>query len=399
MRDRLHRALRSVYSLENILLVFVCMWTCGQVAVAQSGRRERHTVCFGKHIRHKAPANAVRIFLDKDGNYYPDIFIRDNELRHNNSSLGEWYRNNTSAFNSLCTAYKVPVSTFEQQLAGLNDALAKQIAERINTGCHGFDIVDVSIHGFSKKAYGFRIVDRLATGDNRKLEQALQAGTKKKLFFVEIYWDSKFINMFSAAHKGKGYYIFKEGGIPNAMRVGLSLRKVVSAIRIPQLNIITHSLSTVACALLFNADSTDPVRQWETPTPKQLHTRLCMIAPAMGATVFSNYYSRDSTVSAPYKDNYEIAVVYNTNDVVLNKKLQVLWFRIMDIGAEAIAATTLGCNYKNDLALLRQKVAPNEVKLFDLSYRNGRKQKCHYLNHCYIRNKACFADVVDWLNR
>jgi hypothetical protein len=383
------------------LLLTVCLFVfCLQVALPQPyNEQAKFAVRFGKHCKIHAPApNVVRIFMDKDGNYYPDIYIRDRALIKNHNSLSEWYRNNINAFDILCKKYEIPQGTFEQKLDQLNDAIANNLVIEINTKSSGCDIVNVYVHGFSKKAYGCRLIDRHSTGDNKKLEISMSGKTNKKLFFVEVYWDSKFINVFFGAHKSKGYYIYRDYSISNALHVGLSLRKVISNIQTPQLNIITHSSGAiVACEILFNADTVNPYLQTVIPTPIQQHIKTCMIAPSMSAAIFDTYFSRAGNVIKPQNDNYLLSVVYNRNDFVLNKNLPFMFFKIMNHTAEDIIPTTLGCDYKNELQLLQKKVAPNTIRMFDLSYRHKKACRCHYLVNCYIKNKACFSEVVSYL--
>ena len=290
-----------------------------------------YDVTFGKHNK-KLPeeaSNIVRIFLDKDGNYYPEMYINDRDLRKCHNSLAEWYAENVDEFGELCVINNIATGTFEEKLIKLNDALALKIANNINARNENSYLVNVSIHGFSKKAYGVRIMNRLASGDNKKLEAALSQKAKGKLFFVEVYWDAKYIGMLQGSILAKWSYIFRDAAMPNAMNVGLSLRKVISNIANQHINIITHSLGArVACELLFNAEDSNIARQHSIPTPQQAHIKLCMIAPAICTGLFKNYWQRIPEVTKPVNDNYSISVVYNTNDIALNKSMPFLFFHI-----------------------------------------------------------------------
>ncbi|GAA4465069.1 hypothetical protein GCM10023093_16600 [Nemorincola caseinilytica] len=359
-------------------------------------QKDKYAVLFGKHNSRmrKPPSNVVRMFLDKDGNYYPDISISRRSLRKSNSSLRQWYADHTDRFEELCKKYSIGEGSFDKRLELLNAAIAKEIADRINTRSKEYDVVDVSIHGFRKKAYGISLGNRRSVGDNRKLEAAIDRYSTKKHFYTEVYWDSKYLGPLEMIRKDKGYHVFAEQGIPAALRVGLAARRVVSNIKRQRINIITHSLGAVVGAeLLFNADTSEPALQSRLRTPAQPDVRTCLIAPATSPYLFRNYDDRGPR-KAPVPDNYSMAVVYNTNDFVLNKNLQLLFLHIGRNTADSISSTTLGCNCGSAIDTIAQYVSPGRFTAFDMSLKRKSKRKCHYLNHCYIRNKRAFRNVV-----
>jgi hypothetical protein len=139
----------------------------------------------------------------------------------------------------------------------------------------------------------------------------------------------------------------------------------------------------VGCELLFNADNNNAAQR-NIPTPKQPHIKLCMIAPAIETELFKRYAYRGKDTIDKTKDNYQIAVVYNTNDMVLNTGVPV--------------GTTLGCDHDNDLDLLHTLLQPEQLKTFNLSTKKGRPKNGHYLIHVYVKNREAFRFVIDYLN-
>jgi hypothetical protein len=388
--------------MKNTYFLFFLIFVFFPVSVFSKGieKKIKNSSFFGAHDKHfsKHDSNIVRIFLDREGNYYPDIFIKDKDIRRNNSSLSQWYKENLGVFNDQCSKYQIVKGDFDQKLSQLNNALAQEIVDSINSKDTGFDIANVSIHGFCKKAYGFRLINRTSSGDNRKLEESLIKSSKKRLFFIEVYWDSKILNLLKMAYRSKGYKIFRDEGKPNALKVGLSLRKVISNIKIPQLNVITHSLGAlVASEILFNADPANPLDQKQLLTPQQPHLKLCLIAPAIGSETFNNYLFRANKKIDPEQDNYLVSVVYNDNDVVLNKTIPILFFSIGHHNANSISTTALGCDYRNDLDSLHEKIYPCRLRTFNLSLKKGKPRQCHYLTHCYVNNKVPFSVVAAYL--
>jgi hypothetical protein len=335
-----------------------------------------------------APSNTVRIFMDKSGFYYPELFIRDAELENNCSSLQEWYMSNEKKLAQLCDQYNVSnAGTVDEKIAALNDSIAAGYLALINKKAKPFKSIDVLIHGFRKRAYGKK--DKLSSysvDDYKSFEKALQKDSASVLF-VEVYWDSKFITP-ASSYKYKGFELFEQAGLPNADRVGLQLRKVISHVECDHINIITHSLGAkVGCELLFNASKGAYTDERLLMTPAQKDVRICLVEPAISPDVFNDYYSRTGTFDYVPKDNYKLGIVYNENDFVLLKNYNFGMIHILSSPLE-YGNTALGCNYKDCIAGVKQLFAekyPNSVlyEPFDFSsvgsdhrlYRYGVSEK------------------------
>lgn len=342
--------------------------------------------------------DVVRIFMDKKGMYYPELFIGDHEMENNCSSLESWYNSHPGKLDSLCMKYHVPDSLgTDHKIESLNVAIMQHYLDTINSKVKAYDFVNVLIHGFRKKAYGK--IDKYSSysQDEYVIWRKRMSSGEQKCLFVEIYWDGKFITP-SQGFKFKGLSLFENAGIPNAANVGLGLRPLIGDIHHDRINIITHSLGArVAGELLFNASGGTLQKENTIATPAQPYIHVCLIAPAIGYEYFANYYSRCTSGNLSDTDNYNIVVVYNENDFVLQKNYG---FGIN--GPPTIYGnTSLGCNYNSDLqhlnALFTQHFPFSALPLcYNFSIgNNGVNMGCHKLT-CYVNHKQ-FAEVLDFL--
>ncbi len=354
---------------------------------------------FGERDKMLAPAaaNVVRVFMDKSGFYYPEMYIADEEMERNCSSLKDWYSANPEKLKLLCGQYHVDNQlSADEKIGRLNDSVANSYVRAINQKTKEYTTVDVLIHGFRKKAYGnVGGTSSYSINDYGHFEQVLSVPGTKNLY-VEIYWDGKFITP-AQSYKYRGFKLFENSAIPNAGNAGVELRRVVSGIQCDNLNVITHSLGArVGCELLFNASKGALADEKVLQTPAQKKIRLCMIEPAIGADLFDDYYSRNTAFDFKSKDNYELGMIYNENDFVLLKNYQWKFIKIVSSPLE-YGNTSLGCNYKECIPALQKTFAanyPNSVleTPFNFSDVGGD----HRL-YAYCRD-AQFAKVMAFLN-
>ncbi|OJX01689.1 MAG: hypothetical protein BGO70_18330 [Bacteroidetes bacterium 43-93] len=344
----------------------------------------------------------VRIFMDKEGLYYPEYFISDKELRQKKGSLREWYKAHPKAMSAIRVKYGINDSTgsIDDNIERIDDAVARSYIRAINTMAHDNITADILIHGFRKKAYGTRFdFNKTSRRDFGDLEDALLAGTKKDVLFIEVYWDANDISGYKGAKKING--IFYHNTIPSAMNVGLKLRKVVPMIdKKLQINIVSQDIGArVASELLFNASGGFMQGEAVYNTPAQKEVNVYMIAPAISSSLFENYNNRNPF--APVTgDNYKLNIIYNENDLVDNKKVKAGPFKSGNLSPADSGATTLGCNYEGDIDKLKGIIKQPDLKTYDLSKKGHKKQKCSAIKKCYIDNTASFAqvtsDIGDW---
>ncbi|HEY0091652.1 MAG TPA: hypothetical protein VGB43_04115, partial [Flavobacterium sp.] len=192
----------------TILLLF-------NIAAAQvSCNYNNRSVYFGERT-NKQPEDVIRIYLDKEGSYYPRLFITDSDMKKNCSSLKDWYHSNPDELEALCANYQIEaILDFDLKVSRLNLALAKEYADRINLKKSQYEGIDILIHGFRKKAFGnIDHYSRYSSEDYEILRSSLT--NESKTLFIEVYWDGKYVKpRQSLPHRG--FKVFEQAAIPNA---------------------------------------------------------------------------------------------------------------------------------------------------------------------------------------
>lgn len=327
------------------------------LAFVTSGQREcQYSVLYGENQSNlSAPdSNTVRIFMDKNGYYYPDIIIPDQELKRACNSIPNFIITNWVANNNLRQAF--PQVSFEnpaQAANVINDIIVQQHIERINRRAAAYNSVTFLIHGYRKKAWGnIDSYNSLSYDDFTAVKNALQG---LNTLFIEIYWDSRYINPKKFLKQGAKVplRLFENFVIPNSLQVGLSLRNLVTGLQVTNLNIFTHSIGgLVASEMLFNASGRNIPGEQTLRTPVIPNIFLCMVAPAMAPeTLTNNYYSRNTSYDFNKADNYRLAIVFNHDDIALTKSFGG-FVRLFTGRTNALTYgnTSLGCDYMNCLA-------------------------------------------------
>jgi len=305
-------------------------------------------VLFGEHNAAVATSEEgiYRVFMDMNGDLYPDYPISDTALaKAGNSQLRTWAQAFPEQFVAIAQHYDTSISNYsEANYQNFQQKVLQQVLEDLNQGDE--DIQTWVIHGFRKKMYGLDAhhYTRTSLTDNKVVQKVIstqQARHDVKHRTVELYWDGKFKEVergFSGALElGR---IFRDESIPNAVQCGYALRKVFQGLEQDRINILSHSAGTfVASALLFNLDE-----QEHLPTPNQEEIRLALVASASpGVALFKDFYRRQSSVDFRQKDNYAVMNVVNENDVVLRKGGL----------ARKFGDTSLGCNFKGEATELK----------------------------------------------
>ncbi len=325
--------------------------------------QENTSVFFGEvcHVRSQNE-HVTKVFLDKNGDYYPDIPISLKHFQKENS-LEQWYKLMNSIGWSDPMLENLPrVKSFSEfQDYVLNQAIIKisQNLERDNQKVvvliHGFRKPYESINGDYSSAEEYRITR----------ERLVNLNPQVKYHFIEIYWDGTYM----APERSLKYAIrlgrlFKKQARKNALSVGLGLRKFLSKLPVDEFDVICHSLgSEVTTNLLFNDGIESTI-----PTPHQSRINVFFIAPAISKKHFKHYLLRGSEIkSTSIADNYHLNILYNHNDIVLSKHGKVLGLRVEF--SRVYGNTRLGCNCKNDAKELKkrfQKKYPNsDIFLFE----------------------------------
>ncbi len=204
---------------------------------------KRHALYGERKFKWTVQDRTVRIFLDREGLYYPDLYIKDKELKQVNGSLRQWYHTHPAQLNAICKQYKVDSSGTDVDaiVDRLNDAIVKTTAETINLNMYHFNTLNVLIHGYRKKGYNsFPGITRSSRKDNQKLAGSLTLGSYRDVLYMEVYWDGYF---FGIGHNSNEMaQAFHRYATPNAVNAGLALRKLLTKInKTKDINIVTHN--------------------------------------------------------------------------------------------------------------------------------------------------------------
>jgi hypothetical protein len=336
-------------------------------------------------------SSEAAIYFDKDGFPYPDYRISNESLAKAYGSLFTWFQYNSDAFIAICSDYGLFPETIDQaSICALRDSIIARWAMRINERSKHHPAVAFYIHGFRKQFVATN-GDVSSTAEFALLKDNLATYGKPKAYEVEVYWDGLYDCCFSTNRKkNKQLFGLYETACAQAQRVGLGLRRVLSAIETPQLQIVAHSLGAgVAASALFNREKQASV----VPTPGQQDVAICLIAPAIAGETFENYCDRSTNTRFIKRDNYRLLVVYNEEDFVLLKKDPKTG--LLGPGAKKYGNTSLGCNYKNEAVRLRAYFGDHYPGSHISLLNKTSVGKCHSLR-CYTQGEQ-LSEVSDFL--
>lgn len=384
---------------KNLAILFVLILLMSSCAL---NIEKRHSLYGERKFKWTVQDRTVRIFMDKEGLYYPETYIKDKELKRVNGSLREWYHKNPIQLKAICKQYGVDStgSDVDAIVDRINDAIIKSIAESININMYHFTTLNVLVHGYRKKAYNsFPGITRSSRKDNQKLAGSLTLGSYRDVLYMEVYWDGYF---FGIGHKTNEMGMaFHKYATPSAVNAGLGLRKLLTKInKNKEINIVTHSLGAlVGCEALFNASETvlpeANAMENNISTPGVNPIKLSMIAPAIGSEVFTKYNSRNPD-SSTGKDNYRLSVGYNEYDYALLKHYKGAVLSYGHLSPVDSGNTSLGCNYNGDVAKMMANISAT-VDTFNFSKNGKKKARGHFLIGTYLSNETKFAELADYI--
>lgn len=369
--------------LKYLLIVLIVVF--GVLQLLAKKPNTGNMVLFGENTtRMQPPAdNVVRVFMDKNGDYYPpQIFIDDRQLYKAGGTLAGWYRQYPDSFNRICKQFGVTgTDDAGAMMRELNQQICRYYANIINRQNNKQPVM--LIHGFRKRAYTKPdLFTYLASTDNEILRETLSKMTPlRNNFYIEIYWDACYFSP-GKALKDEGFIIFRDKALPNANKAGVSLRPLVEMLENPRLDIVSHSLGArVACNMLYNIPGTST----SYPTPQNKHIKACFIAPAVGSEIFKDFYNRTPN-TPPRPDNYEVCIVYNHYDYILRKEGRILGITFTNRTATAFANTSLGCDYQGDIQRMQDMFSSQfgyTKKPLFVDVTKGKKMTNHLVkNYC-----------------
>jgi len=308
----------------------------------------------------------TRIFLDQNGDFYPDVIIKNEDLKSAEYNLRSYYKLNKDAVSKAQKVHQFEKGRFDRNtFNNLQDAIEKKALKRLNDQLDTGTELFVLIHGFRKPLQHVDSGTNSIEDYNLVKAAILKHRPSSKIHFLEVYWDGTYIDIKpSIGGMVKLGKLFKKSAIGNSTRVGLGLRRLMSRIDHPRIHIIAHSLGAqVVNNILWNANNL--VSGGLTPTQK---IDVCLIAPAIGRKPFRKYMERTGVVYLD-QDNYDYSIIYNERDIVVAKsnfgdKTYVRFTRFF-------GNTKLGCNCAREaekvVRRFKNQYPNSSIQLYDAS--------------------------------
>lgn len=277
--------------------------------------------------------SVVRVYLDRDGNLYPDAgeSLSAPGLRSSRSRLPAYYRTQPAAWSELRTRLGMaPVPFTDEAWDESQSLLLRRVAGRIvgRVSRQGRSPVVVLVHGFN--------VDNANPSYDQAMTTIAQSGATVRPLYLHVHWDGDY------ARNVAGTRDAWNRANRNAPLVGLALRRILAAIpsSVP-VRVITHSLggSVVASALWTRSEYVQrrepeyatylsrsaEARRYTMPTHPDL--RVGMVVPAMGGRAFA-------TLTGSVRSGVELMMIgQNDQDVVVTKG----WISPRLFGSTALA--------------------------------------------------------------
>lgn len=332
--------------------------------------RDSKSVLFGDHanVLKTKEAGIFRIFMDKNGDFYPENTISNIDLKNKGKSqLRIWAEEYPNKFKEIASSYNLKNSNYSpSNFQILQDSIIENITKLINLDNSTFKTW--IFHGYRKEIHKSVASnsDSLSIVDNAfgvtEINNYLSSNNLNENLSIEVYWDGNYIKKGNIFRYIRLALIFKNKGIPNAENCGYSLRKVFAKINSKDMNIITHSTSThIASSLLFNTKN-----KYVYPTPNNNIKVLLLASASPGKKLFKHYYKRNTSINFEEKDNYSVMNAYNELDVALKKAGFV----------KILGNTSLGKNHHGESFKLD--------RYFDKKYPNS------FYDHVHIDNISNF---------
>lgn len=289
--------------------------------------------------------DTYRLFLDRNGDLYPDLTIPDSMLSAADASLAQLYVQRPGLFPSALPSF-----------AAYQDSVLESTISALKALSASVQDVFVLVHGF-RKPFHPTPGGRTAQSEYLFVQQRIRNTTPGAIrsLFVEVYWDGTYDCCFSMKTKRNReiFELFELQAQQHASAAGYRLRPLLVSIPTKRLHLIGHSLGTrVLLAATFNAYPEDvPERLQQLATPTQPLVDICLIGPAVAGDVFERYYER-GTADVPTKDNYQLAIFYNRKDFVLKKRIF-----IFGPGPRRFGDTSLGADRRRSIKKLTKRFA------------------------------------------
>ncbi len=355
------------------LLFFVPFITFAQPA------DNTRSVLYGQRNNLPNLPDTYRIFLDRNGDLYPDQEIPDSLLYTANASLVQLFAQQPTLF-----------PTNQGSFTAYQDSLLKSKISLLNAASVSVEDVFVLVHGF-RKPFHPTPGGRTAQSEYLLVQQRIRnsAPASSRALFIEIYWDGTYDCCFSMKTKRNReiFELFELQAQRHASAAGYRLRPLFAGIKTNRLHLIGHSLGTrLLLAATFNSYPEDVAKNIQKgATPAQSLVDICLIGPAISGDAFEHYYER-GTAEAPIKDNYQLAIFYNRKDFVLKKRIF-----IFGPGPRRFGDTSLGADRRRSIKKL--------TELFTANYPSSKIESFRVdigISHA-LRHYTSTTEFVDYL--
>lgn len=355
-----------------------------------------NNVVFTRYAKEKH-SNVYPLFMDRYGDYYPMYPLQQFNKRKNFASLkqhyklykGLWSSNNNLLYHDNSNDF----DSLQNKIIDLN-------AEIINETIKAKKYTSVT---FIMVGYNNTYVStkKDSLNANLKLDKLVEfidsANLINKTLFVKLYWDGKYSGNKIGSASNLRY------ATTNSYYIGFGLRKLIMKLETPNVNFISHSLgANIISEAIFNQeskttntnhfkDSLQKLQKQNSIFIENKTIKAAMVAPAIpGINTFRDFF--DTTLN-PKIDNNKISffVGWFENDAAL-KKIKF---------AKKMGATTLGCNYRNEIDSTSQLFSKNgraeSFKSFNFKDNPIKKGFASHDLLNYLNNKKAYSNIVDFL--
>ena len=113
--------------------------------------QDYRNVLYGQHTEvFKEDALTTQLFLDKEGNYYPNSLINDDELRKT-ASIRAYFEQHPSHFLDVTKSYGLSFNAYsEENFNSFQEVLMQSKLNALNHKIKDYEEVFIVIHGFRK---------------------------------------------------------------------------------------------------------------------------------------------------------------------------------------------------------------------------------------------------------
>lgn len=287
----------------------------------------------GQHVLYgeRELTNKFAVYLDREGNIYPPVFISNSRLSESGFSLSNWYEKHPDQFAFIAKSVGIVGVYSSEKLNQLNDSLVARLVQ----GWKNEKELNFIVHGF-RKSFVQQNEDSTSTAEFLVMENRLKMYLTSPI--IRVYWDGMYDCCISKDTKrNKEILEMFQIAQVQAEQAGKGLSRILNQLSCEKVNLISHSLG--ALVISSTKENTKPVRKHQ--------CNWLFVAPAIDHTALAF----DDGSALPFD---HLGIIYNHKDFVLKKKDPFIgWF---GPGNKKYGNTSLGCNCDRDMAKLKKEL-------------------------------------------